>query len=145
MIPVLVDLRDNHRMVKRQTRSSRTVAIVDDDEGVRLALASLVHSLGYEVRSFGSALDLLAAVERMDPDCLIADIRMPQMTGDEMQARLVAAGHRFPMIFTTAISTDAIHARVMAAGAACLLAKPVDGSIISEWLARLVPIGARGV
>jgi FixJ family two-component response regulator len=118
---------------------TRTIAIVDDDDGVRAALAGLVRSLGYEVRSYGSATDFLEDETVGDPDCLIADIQMPRMRGDQLQAQLVAAGRRFPMIFMTAFPTEAIRARVMTAGAACFLEKPVDGATIARWLTVLVP------
>ncbi len=100
------------------------IAIVDDDEGVRASLASLVRSLGYEVRTYGSGVDFLKDSPGEEPACMIADIQMPLMTGDELQARLVAAGRRFPIIFMTAFPTEPVRQRVMAAGAHCCLAKP---------------------
>ena len=72
------------------------IAIVDDDEGVRTSLASLVRSLGYEARTYGSGADFLQRPPGEDPACMIADVQMPAMTGDELQTRLVAAGRRFP-------------------------------------------------
>ena len=89
------------------------IAIVDDDEGVRTSLASLVRSLGYEARTYGSGGDFLHEPPGEDPACMIADIQMPVMTGDELQARLLAAGRRFPIIFMTAFPTEPIRQRVM--------------------------------
>ena len=108
------------------------VAIVDDDEGVRTSLASLVRSLGYEAHAYESGVAFLQ--DSNDPACMIADIQMPVMTGDELQARLVASGRRFPIIFMTAFPTESIRTRVMAAGARCYLRKPSDGDEIIRCL-----------
>ena len=108
-----------------------TIAIVDDDDGVRTSLASLIRSLGYEARCYGSALDFLAAGESRDPDCMIADIQMPHMTGDQLQAELISSGRIFPMIFMTAFPNEATRARVMAAGAIDFLDKPADSDAIA--------------
>jgi len=114
------------------------IAIVDDDHGVRTSLSSLVRSLGYDARSYASAVDFLADDRTDDPDCMIADIQMPEMSGDELQAALIAAGRRFPMIFMTAFPTRATRERVMAAGACCFLDKPADGDTIAHHLAEAV-------
>jgi FixJ family two-component response regulator len=89
------------------------IAIVDDDEAVRASLASLVRSLGYEVRAYGSGDEFLRE-SRGDPACMIADIQMPLMTGDELQARLIASGRAFPIIFMTAFPTEPVRRRVLA-------------------------------
>src|SRR5258705_9630820 len=93
------------------------IAIVDDDEGVRTTLSSLVRSLGYEARTYESGIDFLQQPPGEDPACMIADIQMPLMTGDELQARLAASGRRFPIIFMTAFPTEPVRQRVIAAGA----------------------------
>ena len=108
------------------------IAIVDDDEGVRTSLASLVRSLGYDVRTYGSGIDFLQ--DSLNPACMIADIQMPAMTGDELQARLVASGRCFPIIFMTAFPTEPVRRRVIAAGAHCYLGKPSSGDEIIRCL-----------
>jgi FixJ family two-component response regulator len=108
------------------------IAIVDDDEAVRASLASLVRSLGYDVRTYGSGADFLRDV--LNPACMIADIQMPVMTGEELQARLVASDRCFPIIFMTAFPTDPIRKRVMEAGAHCYLSKPAAGDEIIRCL-----------
>ena len=120
------------------------IAIVDDDEGVRTSLASLVRSLGYEARTYGSGGDFLREPPGEDPACMIADIQMPVMTGDELQARLLAAGRRFPIIFMTAFPTEPIRQRVMAAGAHCYLGKPTGGEEIIRCLEEALAGGAPG-
>ncbi|TAJ27093.1 response regulator [Bosea sp. (in: a-proteobacteria)] len=118
-----------------------TVAIVDDDDGVRSSLTSLIRSLGYKARSYGSAPQFLADRETDDPDCMIADIQMPEMTGDELQAALIAAGRRFPMIFMTAFPTAITRERVMAAGACAFLDKPAEPDTIARHLAAALARG----
>ncbi len=110
-----------------------TIAIVDDDEGVRSALASLVRSLGYGVRTYGSGVAFLQETGAK-PDCMIADVQMPVMTGDQLQQELIAGGHDFPIIFMTAFPSEAVRHRVMAAGAFCYLSKPTDGDTIIRCL-----------
>ena len=110
------------------------IAIVDDDEGVRTSLASLVRSLGYEARTYGSGADFLLEPAGEDPACMIADIQMPVIAGDELQAKLVASGRSFPIIFMTAFPTEPVRQRVMAAGAHCYLSKPSGGDEIIRCL-----------
>lgn len=121
-----------------------TIAIVDDDEGVRTSLASLVRSLGYAVRTYRSALDFLADGQNGDPAGMITDVQMPEMSGDQLQAELIAAGRRFPIIFMTAFPSDATRDRVMAAGAHCYLGKPCDGDTIASCLLAALEPGASG-
>lgn len=109
------------------------IAIVDDDEAVRTSLASLVRSIGYEASTYESGIDFLNR-QSEDPSCMIVDIQMPVMTGDELQARLVKAGRRFPIIFMTAFPTDAVRQRVVAAGAHCCLSKPTGADEIIRCL-----------
>ena len=72
-----------------------TIAIVDDDEGVRLSMASLVRSLGYLVRTYASGSDFLRDALDQEPAVMISDLRMPGMNGDELQARLLADRGRY--------------------------------------------------
>lgn len=116
-------------------RHPATVAIVDDDDGVRTSLESLVRSLGYVARGYASALEFLNDRETGDPACLISDVQMPQMNGVELQAELIAAGRHFPIIFMTAFPTEAIRSSIMASGARAYLAKPVDSELIAHHLA----------
>lgn len=114
-----------------------TIAIIDDDDGVRTSLVSLVRSLGYAARGYGSAAEFLMDGAG-DPACIISDIQMPGTTGDELQADLLAAGRRIPMIFLTAFPVEATRVRVMAAGAAAHLVKPVDGETLARCLASAI-------
>ncbi|HEY6630118.1 MAG TPA: response regulator [Rhizobiaceae bacterium] len=109
---------------------THTIAIVDDDDGVLSSLTSLLRSFGYEVRGYSSALEFLDDSTAGEPDCMITDVQMPGMTGDQLQAELIAAGRLFPTIFMTAFPTEATRARVMAAGAIAFLDKPADSDAI---------------
>jgi FixJ family two-component response regulator len=113
---------------------SLVIAIVDDDEGVRASLASLVRSVGYEAQAYESGMDFLRQAPGDDPACMIADVQMPVITGDELQAQLVAAGRHFPIIFMTAFPSETVRQRVMAAGAHCYLGKPSSGDEIIRCL-----------
>jgi FixJ family two-component response regulator len=110
------------------------IAIVDDDDGVRASLASLVRSIGYEAQAYESGVDFLRHAPGDDPACMIADVQMPIITGDELQARLIAAGRHFPIIFMTAFPSENVRQRVMAAGAHCYLGKPSSGDEIIRCL-----------
>ena len=112
-----------------------TIAVIDDDDGVRMSLSSLVRSLGYEVRTYGSAVAFLEAAGSGAVDCIITDLQMPQMSGEQLQAQLMSAGHALPMIFMTAFPTEATRNRVMAMGGCAFLDKPVDGDAIAGHLA----------
>ncbi|GJD47431.1 Response regulator protein TodT [Methylobacterium crusticola] len=111
-----------------------TIAIVDDDEAVRTATASLVRSLGYAARTYACARDFLEDAPARAADCVITDVQMPGMSGVELQQRLRAAGRSVPMIFVTAFPTDDLRRRVLEAGAAGFLAKPCDGDAIIHSL-----------
>ncbi len=121
--------------------STPRVAVIDDDAGVRSSLTSLIRSLGYEARAYRSGPDFLAETADGDPDCLITDIQMPGMTGDQLQSALIAAGRRFPMIFMTAFPTAATRERVMAAGACAYLDKPVEPDAIASHIAAALAHG----
>jgi FixJ family two-component response regulator len=102
------------------------ISIVDDDQGFREALTSLIRSLGYRVRAFSSAPAFLASWNLPNTSCLIADIQMPAMTGVELYSRLLESGHAIPTILVTAYPDDDVRARVLAAGVICYLSKPFN-------------------
>ncbi len=111
------------------------IAVVDDDEAVRGALSSLLRSLGYAVRCYGSPAEFLAEERPEPPACLILDVQMPGMSGPELQAKLLGSGRSIPIIFMTAFPTEAVRRQVMDAGARAYLDKPVDGDTIADHLA----------
>ncbi|MEX3773104.1 response regulator transcription factor [Pseudomonas sp. MYb118] len=78
------------------------VAIVDDDDSVRMALDNLLRSMGYKIKTYCSALAFLDSNDPAHTDCLISDIQMPGMSGLELHQHLLEMGHRIPTIFITA-------------------------------------------
>jgi FixJ family two-component response regulator len=106
--------------------SSASMAIVDDDEAVREAMKTLVRSLGYNASTFGSAEEFLNLVQVDDTSFLITDLHMPGLSGLDLQDRLIAKGHRIPIIFITGFPDYTARARAMRAGALAFLTKPIN-------------------
>ena len=104
-----------------------SIAIVDDDEAVREATKTLVRSLGYNASTFGSAEEFLKCEQISDTSCLITELQMPGLSGLDLQERLIAKGHRIPIIFLTAYPDEDVRMRAMKAGAVGFLSKPCDG------------------
>ncbi len=109
------------------------VAIVDDDESMRLALTALVRSLGYRAESFPSAEALLAGTFG-HASCIITDIQMPGMSGIELKAALDAAGVSVPVIMITARTEPELHACAMRSNPRCLLRKPFEADALIRCL-----------
>ncbi|RKP48198.1 response regulator transcription factor [Trinickia fusca] len=114
--------------------AGRTVSIVDDDEAVRLAVASLVRSLGWKAQLFASAEEFLASAHLSDTTCLISDERMPTMTGTAMHDRLLRRGYAMPTIFVTAFPTPELCAKIGTNAVLAVVEKPVDAQTIEHWL-----------
>jgi len=108
------------------------VAVVDDDESFRSALERLLRSAGFVVQSFASAEDFLKSGMQYETGCLIADIRMPGMSGLDLQAKLNADHCPIPSIFISGHGDEKMRMRAMRAGAVKFLAKPFDGAILLE-------------
>ena len=100
------------------------ISIVDDDKSFRGAIARLIRSLGHSVAAFDSAEDFLQSDRLNETDCLICDVRMPRMSGIELQSNLIAKGYRLPIIFVTANPTESARKEALAAGAIGFLNKP---------------------
>jgi FixJ family two-component response regulator len=112
--------------------NSRLVAIVDDDESVQLALRDLIESDGLPALCFSSAEQFLDCQARSKVACLIADIRMPGMSGLELQAKLKAERCRVPVIFITAHGDAEMRIHAMRQGAVEFLSKPFDDAVLLE-------------
>ena len=104
--------------------SDRPIYIVDDDEAVRDSLSVLLDARGYIVRAFASAPEFLGLAPTLRPGCLIADIRMPEMDGLELQQHLAQRGLRFPLIVITGHGDVSLAVRAMKAGAIDFIEKP---------------------
>ena len=102
------------------------ISIVDDDDSVRVATSKLLKLDGFIVHAFGSAEEFLRSKYLDKTRCLIADVRMPGMSGIELQERLKHEGYTMPVIFITAFPRERERALAMGGGAVCFLTKPFD-------------------
>jgi len=113
-------------------KPTKLVAIVDDDDSVRGTLQELLRSAGFPSRGFESAEAFLGSGDQQETACLITDIRMPGMSGLELQAQLNADHCRIPTIFITAHGDAKMRMQAMRAGAVEFLAKPFDDEALLE-------------
>jgi FixJ family two-component response regulator len=119
------------------------IAIVDDDDLVRNAVQGLLKSVGLPARAFASAEEFLQSGEQRQTACLIADIRMPGMSGLELQAKLNSERCRIPTIFITAHGDVKMRMQALRAGAVEFLAKPFDDEVLLENVRVALKNGAR--
>lgn len=119
--------------------SIRTIAVADDDEAVRCALDSLIRSLGHRAVLFSDAISLLAQLPTLRPDCLVADIHMPGITGLELLRQLRAEGTDLPVIIMTAFGDKQLHDQAMGLGALGFLAKPFIADDMIQLLDQALP------
>ena len=108
------------------------IYIVDDEEAVLKAMKQLILSMGMDVEAFTSGQEFLDSDFREQNACLIVDIKMPEMSGMELQKKLVAKGSKLPVIFITAFDTDKIRGEAKEAGAAGYFRKPVDDQALLD-------------
>jgi FixJ family two-component response regulator len=111
---------------------SRLIAIVDDDKSVQTALQDLVESEGLSTLCFGSAEEFLNSGAQRRAACLIADIRMPGISGLELQAKLKTEQCPIPIIFITAHGDAKTRIQAMRDGAVEFLTKPFDNAVLLE-------------
>ena len=130
------------------------VSIVDDDESVRESLEGLLKSVGFRVEAFALAADFLNSKALHVTDCLILDVRMPGMSGPELQRKLIANQRSIPIIFITAHGDEAVRARVLGDGAVDCLLKPfneeallnaIDAALGNRSVPRSVPTGQSSI
>jgi FixJ family two-component response regulator len=121
----------NSAMTKRAL-----IAIVDDDESMRVSTATLMRSFGFAARGFASAEEFLQSPELGETSCLISDVQMPGIGGLELQKRLVSENRRTPMIFITGFPDPRIQERALAGGAVCFLKKPFDAQTLIQCVDR---------
>ena len=108
------------------TTDAPVIHIVDDDESFRRSVARLLRVSGYQVALYDSANRLLQTPSAMTPGCILLDVRMPGVSGPELQARLVAAGNPLPIVFLTGHGDIPTSVKAIKAGAEDFLSKPVS-------------------
>jgi FixJ family two-component response regulator len=119
------------------------IAIVDDDDAVRDGAAQLVQSMGYSTSTFASAEEFLNTGRVHNTSCVIADVQMPGLSGIELQCRLIARGHRIPIIFMTGYPDERVRIRAMEAGAVGFLSKPFSPDHLLGCLEKALRLEAR--
>ncbi|PWC32905.1 response regulator transcription factor [Azospirillum sp. TSO35-2] len=110
----------------------RTVYVVDDDPAMRHSLGWLIGSLGLEVRSFASAEEFLRALRPDQPGCLVTDVRMPGMSGLELQDMLARAGSMLAVVVITGHADVPMAARAFRGGAVDFLEKPFNDQLLLD-------------
>ena len=108
------------------------VAIIDDNELVRRALEGLMKAVGFPALAFAHAEEFLSSDRKRDAACLIVDIRLPGMSGLELQSKLNAEHYRIPTIFITAHGDEEVRMQALRAGAAEFLTKPFDDEALLQ-------------
>ena len=106
------------------------ISVIDDDASIRAATDSLLRARGYVVYTFASAADFLRSPQLNESSCVITDVRMPDMSGVELQGALRKLGNRVPFIFVTAFPEESARAQALREGAASFLSKPFDAPTI---------------
>jgi FixJ family two-component response regulator len=117
-------------------RAAATVFVVDDDASVRKSLMRLLEAAGYTVEAFASAREFLAAARAPGPSCLVLDIRMPGITGLDLQKTLAQAVHRMPIVFVTGHGDIPMSVQAMKAGAIDFLTKPYAAKDLLDAIGR---------
>ncbi|MBT8486767.1 MAG: response regulator transcription factor [Phycisphaerales bacterium] len=118
--------------------SETTVYVVDDDAAIRHSMRRLVESIGLAVEAFASAREFLARFDPAVPGCVVLDVRMPEMSGLELQEELLARGHRVPIIVVTGYADVPMAVRSMRAGAMDFIEKPFTPQTLLERIQRAV-------
>jgi len=111
-------------------RTSQIIAIIDDDEAMQDSLRDLIEAAGLEARCFGSAEEFLESDLHRKAACLILDVRMPKMSGLQLQAKLKEEESNVPIIFITAHGDARMRIQAMREGAVEFLAKPFDHQLL---------------
>jgi len=124
-------------------RAEQNVFIVDDDDSVRESLAALLESNGFSILTFPSALHFLARCDRNASGCLVADVRMPEMDGLELQEKVAAEFPDLAVIIMTGHGDVPIAVRAMKAGATDFIEKPFDEETIVETVKQALDQAAQ--
>jgi FixJ family two-component response regulator len=116
----------------------KKIFVIDDDPAIRRALRRLLTAEGYEVKTFDSAREFLRLRYPEAPACLILDVRMPRMSGLELQRRLAEEGLKIPIIFISGHGDDETAAAALEAGAVDFLHKPLPDHQLLDIVKRVV-------
>ena len=114
------------------------IAVVDDEESVRIALRRLLRSAGLDVETFPSGAEFLDSLKSHRPDCAVLDLHMPNVSGFAVQSRLAEAGIRLPVVVITGHDSEETRKRALAAGIVVYLRKPVDDEALLDAITTAI-------
>lgn len=120
-----------------------TIFIIDDDPAVRDAIGLLLRAGGLTVETFANAADFLNAGAARRPGCVVLDVRMPGMSGLDLQKQLQAQGYRIPIIFITGHGDVPMAIRAMKAGAFDFIEKPFQGEMLRARIREALELDRR--
>jgi FixJ family two-component response regulator len=119
----------------------RLVTVIDDDESVRRSLPNLLRQLGFAACAFSSATEFLASDAVAESSCLILDVKMPGMSGPDLQRELMRRRRALPIIFVTASPDESVRQPLLKRGAVECLFKPFSETALSEAIDAALEIG----
>ena len=114
------------------TRDTRVISVVDDDESLRRSVGNFLRSVGFRVETFASAEDFLRSARRERTGCLVLDVRMTGMSGLDLLRHLAAGNVRVPAVVLTAHGDEEIRQRCLGAGAVAFLDKPFHAEALLD-------------
>jgi FixJ family two-component response regulator len=117
-------------------RTPLSISIIDDDASFRAATDSLLRARGYTVHAFASAAEFLRSAQLNETSCVITDVKMPDISGLQLQALLRRQGHTIPIIFITAFPEESARVRALREGAVCFLSKASDASTLLMYVEK---------
>jgi FixJ family two-component response regulator len=117
------------------------ISVVDDDASMRVAADSLLRARGYIVSTFASAAEFLSSGQLDETSCVITDVRMPDMSGVELQTAVRNQGRSTPFIFITAFPEESARLRALHDGAVCFLSKPFDAPALIRCVEAALAAG----
>jgi FixJ family two-component response regulator len=120
------------------------VFLVDDDTAVRKALGRLIRAAGYEVEAIADAATYIAGPRPTGPACLVLDIRMPGMSGFELQSAVAGTAWALPTVFITGHGSEDVRAQALGAGAVDVLFKPIDEATMLAAIERALSASGGG-
>jgi len=119
------------------------VAVVDDDTSIREATSNLLQAAGWSTATFGDAGSFLKSAHRSSTACVVADVRMPGMSGLDLHDRLLASGDGIPTVLITAYPDDAVRTRARNSGIVCCLSKPFAPDELLDCVRRALAKSSR--
>lgn len=126
-----------------QNQTEPTVFVVDDDEAVRKGLRLLLKSVSINTKTFASAQEFLDAYEPSEPGCLVLDVRMPGMSGLDLQTHLKEQGMEIPIVIITGHGDVPMAVRAVKMGAVDLIEKPFRDQVLLECVQRGITLDAK--